>query len=483
MGITKPNVAKNPSLVQSSSQISPRGRRQLALLLTIVFLSRLFFAFVIWKVNGPTGFFSPDTGSYVVPAQSLLHGSFTSQGVPEIYRTPGYPLLLLPAVALRYLASVGLFENLLLAVASAWLIWRILTDICPDTKAPTWAVLLYCFEPMGFLYSEKVLSETLFSTQVLLSIWFLIRFLRNPTYTKLLLSALALGCATYTRPATLFIGFWLVPLLLLFPRTLEFSRRASRTILFLSVFLLTLTPWVVRNVAVAGYMGISAASDYILYFYPAAAVKAKSEHKSFSQVQGEFGYGGEWGYVDNKRYFQKHAEQRTWSQSQIFQFEHTQAQRIISRHLLSFFIIQLEGCAIMLFDPGVTDLLKVVRLYPESGGLLTRVVDQGAVRAIFWLVRQYPVTVAALLLLGTQLISYYSLALVGLREVPFDMGVLFAWIVLYFVLVSGGPAGLARYRVPIMPLVCISAGVAIANWTVTKFHRKSPAYPDCLVES
>jgi hypothetical protein len=42
--------------------------RQLVLLLTIIFLSRLAFALVIWRVSGPSGFLIPDTTSYVVPA-------------------------------------------------------------------------------------------------------------------------------------------------------------------------------------------------------------------------------------------------------------------------------------------------------------------------------------------------------------------------------------------------------------------------------
>ncbi|HJX84587.1 MAG TPA: hypothetical protein VJ723_09605, partial [Candidatus Angelobacter sp.] len=53
---------------------------------------------------------------------------------------------------------------------------------------------------------------------------------------------------------------------------------------------------------------------------------------------------------------------------------------------------------------------------------------------------------------------------VGLRRIPFAVAFFFCAIFSYFVLVSGIPAAVARYRVPIMPLVCICAGVAIAQW-------------------
>src|ERR1700676_4633761 len=117
------------------------SRNRLLVLLLIVFLSRLVFAFIVWKINGPSGLIGPDTASYVAPARSLLHGAFVSdgsfgiQGTPEIFRTPGYPLFLVPAVALGHLGLIALAENLLLAVASAWLIWQIVTGLVPDPKA------------------------------------------------------------------------------------------------------------------------------------------------------------------------------------------------------------------------------------------------------------------------------------------------------------------------------------------------------------
>ncbi len=118
----------------------------------------------------------------------------------------------------------------------------------------------------------------------------------------------------------------------------------------------------------------------------------------------------------------------------------------------------------MMFDPGATEVVKTVRLYPESGGLLSRAVDQGVLRAVLWLIRQYPFAAGALVLLGAQLILYYVLGMLGLRRLPFEVSVLFVWISLYFVLVSGIPAATARFRMPVMPLLCISAGHAIARW-------------------
>jgi 4-amino-4-deoxy-L-arabinose transferase-like glycosyltransferase len=436
------------------------------MLLAGVFSSRLVFAFLIWKISGPPGFFTPDSPGYLALAQTLLHGSFSDDGLPNIVRTPGYPLLLVPAVAFQHPVLIAVFENLLLAVGSAWLIWRIVANLFPGSQASTWAVLLYCFEPVGFLYSVKVMPETLFCAQLLLFIWLVVHFFREPSYAKLLLAALALGCATYTRPVSIYLGVWLIPLFLLFPRPLPFIQRSFRAILFLVVFVLTLAPWTFRNVKVAEYRGFSSITDNALYFYSAAAIQAKLEHKSFAQEQEEMGF---W---DSQRYFQAHPEQSTWSRSQISRFMRAESERIISQHLPSYLFLHARGFVTLLFDTVATVTLQAVQLYPERGGLLARTVDQGYYRGVMWLIRQHPIVGMVFLLLGIQLLLYYVLALLGVRQLPFAVGCFFGFVVLYFVLVSGGPIASGRYRAPIMPLVCVPAGVAIASRRAARAGRQ-----------
>lgn len=47
------------------------------------------------------------------------------EGQTEVFRTPGYSFLLLPAVAFHHVAFIGLLESFLLATFSAWLVWKI----------------------------------------------------------------------------------------------------------------------------------------------------------------------------------------------------------------------------------------------------------------------------------------------------------------------------------------------------------------------
>jgi 4-amino-4-deoxy-L-arabinose transferase-like glycosyltransferase len=443
------------ALGMSLSDMFPSGTL-FPVLIGLVVISRVLFAIAMWKTNSSAGFLSPDTQRYLTDAGSLLHGSFSDGAHPDIFRTPGYPLFLTPAVFLQLPVLIALFGNLLLAVLSACLIWQTVSDLCPRTAAASWAVFLYCFEPVGFLYSEKVLSETLFTAQFLMFVWLAVRFLKRPALTKLALAALALGCATYTRPVTIFLGLWLFPALALVPRILTFAQRIRGAVLFQCVFALILAPWAARNAVVAGYYGFSSNSDYTLYFYSAAAVNARLQHKGLADMQAAMGY-------DIHRYFSIHPEQRQWSEAQVSRYMAGETRRIIFQHPLLYFRIHARGCVILLLDPGATELLKEVGLYPESGGLLYRTMDQGIVGATVWFARQSPLAFVLLVLLGIQMLLYYGFGVAGLRRLPAEMSAIFLAVGLYLVLVSGFPSATARFRAPIMSLVCIAAGMGIAK--------------------
>ena len=436
-----------------------RSRKVMPALLSLVFVTRVVYALLYVNIKGAQNLFESDINDYFTLAESLLHGSFTYNGVPNLGRTPGYPLLLAPAVWSGHVVFFGILENIALAVFAAWVLARIADYLFPRTAVATWAVLLYCFEPIGFLYSTLLLSESLFAALFLVFVWLVIRFLHEPSRT-LVLPALVLSAATYTRPVGLFFSIWMIPFLLLFPRRLAVRQRLVKTAAFGAVFAISLAPWIVRNAAVADYRGFASVGEIGLYFYSAASIQAKLEGKSFSQELIDMGF---W---SDKSYFEVHPEQRSWSQGKVYHFMRSEALRIVGQHWPSYLPIHARGCAVFLFDTAATRILREVKLYPQEGGLLGRVIDQGVFRGLLWLIREYPVTAILFVLLAIQLILYYLLALVGLRAFPLGVACFFFWTTAYFVLVCGGPIGHGRYRMPLMPLVCLSAGATLARRTL-----------------
>lgn len=455
----------------SSTVDSNSWKRRLFLLFATGIGARILFALVCAKAAGPLAFYRADTFQYIQPAESLLRGSFLSPGSyalsgrPEIFRTPGYPLLLAPALALRHPVVFGLAENFLLVAISMWLVWKISWELFPGGRAAFWATLLFCFEPLGFVCSTTLMSETAFTTLIVVFTWAVVRVLREPSFKNVALAALFLGCATYVRPVSLYLSFWLIPFFLVFPRRTKWRQRLRTAVLLPGIFVMAVAPWVIRNSRVAGYSGFSSAQEWNLYFMSALAVEAKLQNKNAAEMVRE------WGAKDTiEDYFSLHPEQRTWTNGQIAHFWGTEARKIIAAHPSTYALIHAKGCASMLFHPGVTEFLQSFGIWQRDPISLAGKLSH-PITATLWLLREYPVAAILSPLLLVQIVLYYALGLVGLRYMSLEVRFLFATLCLYVVLVSGHPGVMARYRVPIIPWVVIAAGAAIAYRRTRKTAR------------
>jgi 4-amino-4-deoxy-L-arabinose transferase-like glycosyltransferase len=440
------------------------SRKCLFLALALVLCTRLSFTLSVWKTSGAPGFFGVDTPQYIKPAESLLHGSFSSSGdfapakAAEIFRTPGYPLLLVPAAALHHIVIIGIAENLLLALVSAWLVWRIADDLFPASNAPFWATLFYCFEPVGLMCTNTVMSDTAFATAFLLFVWLFVCYLRRPAYTRLALAAAILGFATYIRPVTLYLSLLLGVMLVFWPRRLNWRQRVGTAVLFPLLFLLILVPWKIRNAVVADYKGFTSTQDWNLYFVTASAVQAKVEGRSVSAAVHA---GLE---TTPERYLSAHPEQRSWTEGEKIRYWGREARKMIESHLGAFAQVYARNCTALVINPGVSEVLLQTGLSPGNRALLAANLDRGFLAGPMWLIRQRPIIAIVVLVMMLQLLVYYLLALASLRSLAPEIRIFFIMLYLYFVLVSGFITAGTRLRAPIMPVVCIAAGIAIANW-------------------
>jgi len=414
-------------------------------------LVRAVLALVVYVINGSAGFIHDDTASYVDSAQSLLRGSFFRNGAPELFRTPGYPVALMPVVLFPHFQILAVLENIGLSTLCAWLIYRIVWDLFPNSKAAVTSVFLYCFEPISLAYSAKIVTEPLFCAQLLAFVFLTTRFFRKPGYGLLLATALIAASTAYTRPIAIFLGLWQVPTFLLLPRMLPVRQRLARAIVFPVIFSVALLPWVIRNQTVAGYSGFSGAGDYNLYFYNAAAVRARLEHKTFAE------------FADATQYLQTHPEQQTWTEAQRFMFQRKTGERILLDHPWTYLLIHLKGCAVVLLDPGIMEV-KVFHLLPERTGLFDNSQNRGLAHAALSILRAYPAAGVTLMALEAWLWIYYLLAAKGLRRLPLEVAFFLISLIVYFVVIAGGPAAMARYRMPIMPLLCVPASLSVMGW-------------------
>jgi 4-amino-4-deoxy-L-arabinose transferase-like glycosyltransferase len=157
-----------------------------------------------------TIFYTPDSVSYIVPARELLaHHRFFSYGAPEILRTPGYPLLLTVGLLLGPFDFVTIVLQMLLGCVTVYVVYQTACLLFDCERTALIAAALYAIEPLSILFTSQIAPETLFTAQVMVGVYYLIRYLKQRSLRYLLASSAALALSVYVRP----IGYFLLPII------------------------------------------------------------------------------------------------------------------------------------------------------------------------------------------------------------------------------------------------------------------------------
>jgi len=421
-----------------------------------------------------TVFHSPDTGPYVELARRLAAGrGFSAGGIPEIVRTPGFPVFLLPGILLGHLAAWTIALQVLLSTLTIYLVYKISLALFADHKAALLSALLYAMEPLSVLYSAKLLTETLFTALITFFLYMTIRYFGTGRRRYLAVSALAVAASAYVRPIAYYLPFMLTMILLIRALWVRagIRRRLTDALLFSVISLGLIAAWQVRNGLETGYSGFSAIAEKNLYFYKAASVVAADEGRSYYAVQKSMGY------MDDSTYARNHPEQAGWSRAEKLEYMGKEGLRIIVHRPLTYAGIHLKGMLRTILDPGATEYLRLFKRYPRSGGLLGTIIDRGVLATARDLARENPALFWSNVVLFPYLLAYLFFAAAGLaaprpagRDVRLVVLVLTA---LYLWILSGGANSLGRFRHPIMPVLCVLAG-----WGVSALlyrHAMKPA--------
>ncbi|RIX48921.1 MAG: phospholipid carrier-dependent glycosyltransferase [Rhodocyclales bacterium GT-UBC] len=205
-----------------------------------------------------------DAGQYFSYAFNLRHGGIYSsepffakpegEGVPrpDALRSPGYPIALLPFAGEvpsgRTILNITLMQALL-GILMVPLVFLIARRIVPDK----WALLpaaLVAVSPQLVNMGVYILSESLFSFLLLLSIYCMLRQFKAPERSGLaLLGGVLIGCAALTRPTLQYLlPLVLLAMLPLLPGKARWRQAGLMSIGFLGVFL----PWIARNLITLG---------------------------------------------------------------------------------------------------------------------------------------------------------------------------------------------------------------------------------------
>ncbi len=407
--------------------------RALLIVLLLAVATRAGLLYAGW--DSP-GLLTPDSRDYAALADDLrADGTFGPRHSPEIFRTPGYPLLI-AACAERGLLF---FVQILLDVALVALVWK-LAAMVVSRRAAIIAATFQAITPLVVAASCRVLSDSVYAFLFMLSVLLLVRHIKKGSFRALVASAILLSAACYFRPVGLAMAGVFALVLLTRPQ------RLWNTGVFTGVVLACIAPWVLRNQAAGGYWGFSSFATDSMYAYSAPQTLAQAEGISMEDARA-------------KLLKKSRSPTDRSTPGDRARLRADAALQVIGKYPWTFARIHLKGCA-GFWLPGATDVLEIAGMTKGQAGTL----DVLRTRGIRSAAKHYfdgdiAAMIAAVPMVLILLAIYFGVLIGVLKKLRLRMSATCRFFFL-LVLVSafaGGTASTPRFRVPVTGLLNIAA--------------------------
>jgi len=220
-------------------------KKLLFFILLVSFLIRLILAFFI---QAPL---RSDSSDYQALGMDLLNGKYSLDGHPTAYVGPGYPFFL---SGIYFLFGEGQFYvkliQSLLEVVTGYYFYGISKNFF-SVSGSFLSLILFSFFPSNIIFSQAVLSETLFGFFSILIFYLVLKKNFDQRKALIFFTGILFGYAVLIRTAYI-ASVILIPLYLLFFREDLSGKRILRasvfnTVIFLTGFIIVTAPWSIRN--------------------------------------------------------------------------------------------------------------------------------------------------------------------------------------------------------------------------------------------
>jgi hypothetical protein len=403
------------------------------------------------------GFHSGDSDGYIVLSRYLANQSmfFNSAG-PEVFRTPGYPLILsIAQLANIPLESYVLAIQTLMLVSIAYFCWSIVRSVTGNAVSANLAAFLILIDPLLFLYQYKILSELPFIFFIMWSFQLFITGYKRNKPTRFFISFVLVGVATFVRPISLYLPHLLIAFVLISfiaYRLDLFSRRALVScICGFAICIAATLSWQHRNLSLAGTNEFAAVSSYNLVSFIVAPIVADSQSLPWEKVKS--GFDTEYMSIpQNKR--AEYAKEKFVATALAYP----------ASDIKIFF----KGIFMTMLEPGIGDWLNFLHLRTPGSGVIFLYQSLSTTDFLHHLLTHDLLFLIVQVAGFAYIFALWIGAVAGLTAIRHRFYLsLFTVFLFYFMLLSSNGGSYSRFRIPIEPfLICLFAvalGKRIAN--------------------
>ena len=385
-------------------------------------------------------------------AETGVYGAETDRPFPpDSVRPPLYPAF----VALfAFLLGDGtpflaLLAQVLLSAGAIWLTHRLARQLGASDWIARLAALVLALDVSSVIYATTLMTETLFTVLLLLFASALVRTLKVPDRRNNLALAVLSAGLILTKPIASYLPLVSAGLLLWLAHE-RTAQKALAAVAHLALVAALVLPWALRNERKHDFFGVSTIQSFNLLYYNSALAKARTEGTGIDAAEDAL-----------TATLQQRIDLDSASTGEQAQAMQRLGWQTIARNPGNSAMLHLRGMLAMLVDPGRINLERVLYGAPGKSGLLEAFSTQGTTGAMVLLLRQQPallIVFAAVFLWQIALLSMNAIGGIALfaKRQPILFWTLFS-LIAYFLLTTG-PLGAARFRVPVTPYLAIIAG-------------------------
>jgi len=426
----------------------------------ILLIAGLVFRILLYIIYQPANHLdevkSADALQYHISAKQLVNqGKFlVPDSEVDVFRTPGYPIFIYCIYKIWGIKPyIVLFMQIFINLASVYVLYSIVR-ILFNNKVGIISALLFNFEPDHLYYTFSLLTETPFVFIILSASLSLVYYLKRDKLVYLIVTSLLTGIATLIRPIAVYFPLILVLIIGFYQihyKKSGFSKTIKRIVTLIFTYVLTISPWLIRNFSLYGYPGLTSLSGQRLLYYDVAYTIKRTEKRSIDKIRGEL----------DSLVTSRSDQTRLGNPFYKSKVKKEVALDYLKQHKFDYFKTQLLGMiniySSMEYKAIVQRFLRkqVIPINIEYKSYDKFSVDLGRFKSL------PPYLIIVGFFYTILLIFYYATALGGLilliKDKEYFLTFSIMGVILYFTILTG-VVGVARFRLPISPFYIIFSG-------------------------
>ncbi|HBR96652.1 MAG TPA: hypothetical protein DD979_04650 [Gammaproteobacteria bacterium] len=200
------------------------------------------------------------------PQENFLKHENATEQVPEVFRTPGYPVFLCGLNKIGIESHYGIVAiQYAMYLFTVFLIWHNIKKLFAPKVANFLAISLLVI-PGGLIYALTLYSEVLFLLLFAPAMLLTMRFTREHNTWLLAVAGALFALSFYVKPSVLYLPFLFAGVLVVFSRQPR-RHTAMQAGLLVLVFCVGVAPWLLRNHHAYGTPYVSGQMSNMLAIY------------------------------------------------------------------------------------------------------------------------------------------------------------------------------------------------------------------------